>query len=72
MGYPADTEHDLATIEESVSSCEAALILARTPDSNRLMARRGTLVTAVATRAGGCTGGPMSRNSQIRRLPGPT
>jgi hypothetical protein len=50
--HPADITTGAELIEDLVSSCEAALILGRTPDAVRLMARRGRLVTAVVTRAG--------------------
>jgi hypothetical protein len=44
-------DHELVD-SEYVASSEAALILQRTPDTVRLMARRGRLRTAIATRAG--------------------
>lgn len=50
--HPADDNTGPGHTDDLVSSCEAALILGRTPDTVRLMARRGRLVTAVTTRAG--------------------
>jgi hypothetical protein len=51
--HPAEKEKkSIGVIDDLISSCEAALILDRAPDTVRLMARRGRLVAAVATRAG--------------------
>jgi excisionase family DNA binding protein len=38
--------------EEFVGSCEAAQILGKTPDTVRLMARKGTLKAVIVTRHG--------------------
>lgn len=53
-----DTRH-----EEFVASSEAAVILGRTPDSVRLMARTGRLRTAIRTRAG-----RLYRRADVERL----